>query len=234
MFVGSRSYISEIPPSASLGVGDDKIAPDNALKILGMSFDSFLIFDKHVTDICKKTWSMVMFINRIKDNLSVNARRIALQSLVLSRINYGITIWGSTTATQRHRVQKIQNFAAKVALGGGAKYDHVTPFLIKLGWLKVDYKYKYELGTTLYKNIKGTTPRHTLRTPTVGEIRTLPTRQQQNLYEPKTNTSTGARSILVAGPKLWNSLPENVRTASTLPTFKKLLYKQFINDQFER
>ncbi|XP_042892641.1 uncharacterized protein LOC122266828, partial [Penaeus japonicus] len=33
-------------------------------------------------------------------------------------INYAITIWGATNGTQLQRVQKLQNFAVKVALGG--------------------------------------------------------------------------------------------------------------------
>ena len=49
-------------------------------------------------------------------------------------------ICGSANKTHMQQIQKLQNFAAKVALGGGAKRDHVTPFLRELGWLKVNKK----------------------------------------------------------------------------------------------
>ncbi len=79
-----------------------------------------------------------MFINRIKDNFNKSTCIIVVQSLVMSIINYGISIWGATNITQAERVQKIQNSAAKVALGGAAKSDYVTPFLKELKWLKVN------------------------------------------------------------------------------------------------
>ncbi len=34
---------------------------------------------------------------------------------------------GTTNATLFSTVQKLQNFAAKVAVGGARKYDHVSP-----------------------------------------------------------------------------------------------------------
>ena len=59
-----------------------------------------------------------------------------IQSIVLSIINYYYTIWGTTNATQIDRVQKLQNFAAKMAEGNAQKFDHVTPILRELGWLR--------------------------------------------------------------------------------------------------
>ncbi len=56
-----------------------------------------------------------------------------IQSLILSQIAYGIYIWGTANSTQIGRVQKTQNFAAKVALGRTAKHDHVTPYFKELG-----------------------------------------------------------------------------------------------------
>lgn len=126
----------------------------------------------------------------------------------------------------------MQNFAAKVALGGGNKRDNVTPFLRELGWLKIEKRYTYELASFVYSSVKAMLPHYLFHMPTIGDLRCLPTRQQHNLHEPNTNTNTGARSLLVAGPKLWNSLPEWIKTASTLPIFKKQLYKHLLNEQF--
>ena len=74
-----------------------------------------------------------MFINRIKGNLDKTTRITVIQSLVLSIINYGIKIWGSTKTAHIQKIQKTQNFAAKVALGG-SKFDHVTPYFKELKW----------------------------------------------------------------------------------------------------
>ena len=148
-----------------------------------------------------------------------------IQSLILSQITYGICIWGTAISTQIGRVQKLQNIAAKAALGGAAKHDHVTPYLKELGWLKVKQKYYFELGVVLYNVINKRIPHWLLTLPRVSDVneRVVNTRQQQQLYVPKCNTCLGKKSPTVAGPSLWNSLPTDVGDANSLSSFKRCL-----------
>ena len=44
-----------------------------------------------------------------------------------------------------------------------------------------------------------------------------------DLVIPRTRRRLGNRTFSVAGPAAWNSLPPDIRTASTLCTFKNLL-----------
>ena len=44
-----------------------------------------------------------------------------------------------------------------------------------------------------------------------------------DLVVPRTRRRLGNRAFSVAGPAAWNSLPPDIRTASTLRTFKNLL-----------
>ena len=201
MFVGSKGLISQIPPNTCLQVDNTSIFPSSSLKNLGIYFDSHMTFNTHVSKISKKVFSTVLYINRSKDCFNRRARITLIQTLVLSIINYGIKIWGTTNMNQTQHIQKLQNFATKVALGNGTKFDHATPFLKELGWLKVHQKYKYELGVITYNIINNNLPNHLFHFPRVSDVCTVPTRQQYNVYEPKTNTCTGARSLLVAGPK---------------------------------
>ncbi len=58
-----------------------------------------------------------MFINRVKDIFDKDTRVIVMKTLVLRLINYGLKIWGNTNETLMQRVQKLQNFGAKVLPG---------------------------------------------------------------------------------------------------------------------
>ena len=50
------------------------------------------------------------------------------------------------------------------------------------------------------------------------------TRRPLNLFVPRVNQATyGLRSFLYHGTLLWNSLPEEIKTAANLNTFKKLI-----------
>ncbi len=83
---------------------------------------------------------ILMFINRISEDFDKLTRKILEQSLVLSVINYCIIIWGSFNKTHIHNVQKLQNFTAKIVIGGTRKYDHVTPLRKELKWLTITDK----------------------------------------------------------------------------------------------
>ena len=88
-----------------------------------------MLFDVHITELTKKIMGTLMFINRVSDNFDQPTRVIVVQSLVLGLINYCIGIWDSTNMTLFQNVQKLQNFAAKVAIQGLEKYDHITHIL---------------------------------------------------------------------------------------------------------
>ena len=172
-----------------------------------------------------------MYINRIKENFTKDTRIMVVQSLVLSILNYGIMIWGATSQTQLHRAQKMQNFAAKVALGG-AKYDHVTPYLRELKWLKVEEKYKYELALNIHKLVNKKLPAWLLPLPTLKEKRHFNTRQQHLLHIPNTRTSMAQRSTVIAGPNLWNTLPHKIVNNNSITSFKKELKDYLLNSRF--
>lgn len=176
MFVGRRGLISQIPPNTTLRVDGTTIVPSSSLKNLGIYFDQHMTFDTHVSKISSKVCSTIIYINRIKDNFSKHTRKTNIQSLVLSIIYYGIKVWDTTNKTLMHQVQKLQNFAAKVALGGAAKHEHATPFLRELGWLKIKQKYMLEVGVMMF-NVMKSCSSNTYHMPLVSEISTAATRQ---------------------------------------------------------
>ncbi|KAK3881582.1 hypothetical protein Pcinc_013964 [Petrolisthes cinctipes] len=133
----------------------------------------------------------------------------------MSIMYYGISIWGTTNSTQTGRVQKLQNFAAKIALGGAAKRDHVTPFLKELGWLKINQKYKLEVAKITYNLINKNLPDWLFPLPTVRDMQgqSVNTRQTNQLHVPRCNTCFSSRSFLVAAPTLWNTLALEIKHA---------------------
>jgi hypothetical protein len=58
-----------------------------------------------------------------------------ITSLVTSKLLYCSTVWSNTTCTNIKKLQSIQNFACKI-ITGSKKYDHVSPLLQDLEWLK--------------------------------------------------------------------------------------------------
>ena len=65
--------------------------------------------------------------------------------------------------------------------------------------------------------------------PTVGNLFTRNTRQSNNLFIQRTNTDMGARCILVKDPKIYNTLPEDIKSSSSVLSFKEKLKVYFSN-----
>ena len=231
IFIGSRQNISKVPENIKIRFDESDITPSKCVKNLGVYLDSYMTFNAHIDETYKKTMGILMYLNRIKYKLTPEMRSSVVQSLALSHINYCIKIWGTAGITQIKRMQKLQNFAAKIVEGNSRKYDHATPIINNLQWLKVKQKFIFEVCTFIYKILNDHLPRGLLALATVGDVGLVQTRQQHNLVIPRTSTVTGERNLAVKGPKLWNDLPLTIKNAPSLYTFKRNLREYILSSQ---
>ena len=194
--------------------------------------DQFMLYDHHINFIIKKANGVLLFLNRIQDNFDRTYRMIVIQSLALSIINYFHKVWGMTTREQLERVQKIENFAAKIAYGGARKYDHVTPILKDLQWMDIKDKISFDICVFMYKVMNNMLPDWLHKFPFVGDLQARPTRQSNHLAIKRTNTDLGKRAISVRGPKEWNDIPVNIRNSTSIKVFQKNLKKHILSSSF--
>ena len=230
MFIGSRQYISRIPPDVRIFFGETPIIPSHSIKNLGIYMDRFMLYDHHINVITKKANGVLLFLHRIQDNFDKTTRIIIVQSLALSIINYCSKIWGMTTREQLDRVQKVQNFAAKVAYGGARKYDHVTPILKDLNWIGIRDKISFDICIFMYKVINNMLPDWLYKFPLVSDTQVRSTRQSNHLAIKRTNTDLSKRAISVRGPKEWNDIPSYIKNSSSIQLFKKNLKKHMLSN----
>ena len=179
-----------------------------------------------------KVNGLLIASNRIKDRVDRKSREIVVQSLALSVINYCLWVWGMTTMEQVERVQKLQNFAARVAHGETRKYDHITPIMKELKWLKMENKIILDICIFTYKICNNMLPNWLFTFPTIQDIKARTTRQSSDLYVARRKTDIGARAISIKGPKLWNTIPSAVVSQPTLISFKYKLKKYLLDIRF--
>ena len=124
------------------------------------------------------------------------------------------------------RLQSIQNAAVRL-IAGARQFGHVTPLLQARHWLPIEQRIVFKLGVMMYKTVNGMAPSY-LRKYVISPASSrsspcLRSAETDQLYVPRTRTVRGGRTFAVAGPRTWNSLPAVVRSAPSLPTFKKHL-----------
>ena len=223
IFIGNRQLLCHIPPNTTVNFNGNIIYPSKHVKNLGVYFDRHMLFDVHISELNKKVMGILMFASRISDKLDKKSRVMVIQAIVLSLINYCIKIWGTTNDTLLHNVQKLQNFAVRIAIGGVKKYDHISTFYDELQWLTVKQRKVFELGTTIFKVLRGFYPDWFMILTNRQDITSSVTRQGHTLHVSRSHTHTGDRRTAISGARLWNALPPSLTHETSINCFKTRL-----------
>ncbi len=151
LFVGTRPAIRRVPDNTTINLNNTSITFSKQVKNLGVYMDQHMSFEVHIHEMHKKVMGILLLVNRIRDNFDDVTRKIVIQSLALSSVNYCIQVYGTTNNTHVRRVQKLQNFAAEICAEGTRRSDHATPFITQLEWLKIDKKVIFDVAVTVFK-----------------------------------------------------------------------------------
>ncbi len=113
------------------------------------------------------------------------------------------------------------------------KRDHISPILASLHWLPVKFRIDFKIAVFVYK--AGLAPKYIsdLLIP-YSPQRALRSSNQLLLTVLRCRCKTkGGRAFSAAAPKLWNSLPVNVRLAPSLASFKSVLKSYLFSLAFD-
>ena len=105
---------------------------------LGIILDSNLTFNEHVNTLTSSLISTLCQISKIRHLFSKSVLVIILNCLVFSKLFYCSTVWSGTLKQNIHKLQLVQNFAARV-LTNTWKFDHISPVLRELGWSSIKH-----------------------------------------------------------------------------------------------
>ena len=109
-----------------------------------------------------------------------------------------------------------------------AKTDSATECLRTLHWLPIKYWIKHKIATLVYKLLHQLAPQYLqdlIKLEMNNRGRSMrSTNNYKTLHIPRVNRKAFAnRSFSIEGPKLWNMLPNEIRSAKTVEEFKKKL-----------
>lgn len=93
----------------------------------------------------------------------------------------------------------------------------------QLGWMRFDVN-KFKKSILMYKSLHNLAPSYMCNKFTYSHnIHNLDLRSaaNQTLYIPKPRLEIYRKSLAYSGPKIWNTLPEPVRNAPNLGSFKQ-------------
>ena len=148
-----------------------------------------------------------------------------INTFVFSRIDYCNALLAGVSKATLSKLQLVQNSSARV---------HITPILEKLYWLPVSFRIDFKILMLTCKALNNLaphylcelltpyTPTHALRSSEAGLLTVQTTRLK----------TMGDRAFSSLAPKLWNSLPSEIRNAESLRVFKSSLKTYFFRVAF--
>ena len=169
-------------------------------------------------------------LQRVKDHFTVSQLNTLYYSFVQPVIDYALSIWGHTTASNIVRVQRLQNRAARIVANNFNYEVSSSQIVHQLQWQNVSERRDLLTGIIMYKCTTGNAPNYlTDHFVYASDVHDHHTRQvsAEALHVPFAHTQYYQRSLAVAGPTLWNALPEHIRHSQSLPTFK-YQYKRYL------
>ena len=154
------------------------------------------------------------------------------KSYIQPKIDYGLTIWGCTTDLNLNKVQRIQNFAARIIF---KNFDYINTrgldLVRNLKLQNVCERRDYFLCVLMFKCIHGMAPQYLCNDVTMQfDVHGYDTRsaENMNLYVPRPYKEIYKRSFLYKGSSLWNNLPRNLKETDSLEKFK-YRYRQILS-----
>ena len=122
------------------------------------------------------------------------------------------------------RLQLIQNSAARL-LTKTKKREHITPVLYSLHWLPVSKRIDFKVLLILYKSLNNQGPAYINDflhpyTPSRA-LRSSSTALLDTLGKPK--KKIGEAAFCFYAPTLWNTIPQDIRQATSTNIFKQKL-----------
>jgi len=199
---------------------------------LGVYLDSDLSMKSHITKTCQAAHFHLRNIGKVRKLLDTKSTKTLVHQLITSRVDYCNAMLLGISDTSLHRLQKIQNKAAKMITRSSAR-EHVKPILKSLHWLPVKERVDYKIACLIYKCLNEEAPSYLSELVEVhAPSRSLRSGTKQLLKVPNHRLALSDQSISVGGPKLWNSLSLNLRMSSTFHNFRSLLKTELFKRAF--
>ena len=175
--------------------------------------------------VCKKISPAIGALGRIARYLDVTHRRNIYFSLVHSHLSYLTLIWSKTSQNKLKPLLTLQNRAVKRLFQ--LSYLHPTEQLyLPNKIMNIHSMYIFQVCTFIHQRQMGEVHSNLSLTST-SQIHSYNVRSKNNLRTVSMNTAAGQRSVLFEGVKLYNALPDEVKSINSVNAYKQKL-KQLI------
>ena len=204
-----------------INIDGEIINSEETVKLLGVTLDYRLDFDPHISNICKKAATQLNVLQRLKSFIGFKEKKVLVQSFIFSNFEYCPLVWYFSSSKSLQNIEKLHERALRFLYN-----DHTSSYndlLSKSDRCTMLISRQRALCIEIFKTVTKLNP------PFMQKIFKLRTscyslRSPNDLAHIRPNQTTfGSNSLMSIGPQIWNNLPNELKSAENLTTFKRLI-----------
>ena len=238
-FVIFHPFNKPLKLNVTIKINNKAICEKKSIKYLGVFIDSTLSWKEHISCISKKISRTVGILYKIRPFVTTKIMKDIYYALMYSYLVYAVEVWGSACDSHLSNLLTIQKRAIRLmtykdqfpSIPGPLHPSN--PLFLELQILKVKDIFMLQIAKFIHKcinmNIIGNFNQWFLLNRDVHAHMTRSNFDNScigtnNLFIPYGRTSNyGLKKIKVSGPKIWNSLPSEIRNIKSLIKFKNVV-----------
>ena len=204
-------------------MGDIEITPSSSVKILCVTVDASLTWEKRISTVLQRCYYTLIGLAGMRRRLPRDVKKLLVEALVFPYIRYCLAVWSGCTSSQLKRIQKCVNFGARTVMDLSYR-DRVSEALSQLSWPRIERMITERDLCAMYRLIndanvpEGVRRLITDRSDVSCRI-TLAT-QNREIEVSRVRTEFARRSFLCRATRAWNQLPAAVKCSKSLSVFK--------------
>ena len=225
MLIGKKTQIRD--NNLNIYINNAQVNETNCTKYLGLFIDNTLSWDMQCDKLCRHISGKIAVLRRIRSFIKPSIMKLIYDRTIQPVIDYGCgcSVWYNTTCKNLEKLQKVQNYAARI-ISGNFDYINVRSISLirSLKWMTISERCEHFTAMLMFKAINGLVPNYLSDSIVMaGEAHDRDTRLSESLdvHIPSHNSSALKRSFTYNGSVLWNALPEEIKASDSLFTFKK-------------
>ena len=202
-----------------LDIDKNMIETTNYVELLGIKIDNELKFNDHISDLCSKASMQLNAISRLKRYMGQNELEIVINSFIYSNFNYCPLVWNFCSCKSSKKIEQIHKRCLRIILDDNE--SNYATLLEKNNTCSMEIKRMRTLAIEIFKTINNLNPNFM---KDIFKSKINPRVRPFDITVSSHNTATfGDKSLLTLGPKIWNALPEKVKSETCYVKFKEYI-----------
>ena len=205
--------------TVKMKIGHFDIANSRNEKLLGVTFDSKLPFDDHISELYKKTSRKIHALSRVTPYMNISKRRILMNAFFKSQFSYCPLVWMCHSRANNSKINRLHERCLRIIYS-----DKQSPFealLEKDGSVSIHNRNIQILATEMFKIKNDLSPEIMIELFEQRNEHHYNLRNNVHFITPQIRTVChGSESISFLSPKIWNILPDRLKNTNSLEAFK--------------